>query len=296
MNAPLLSLRTIHQRFGPVVALDGVSMEAFPGQIVGLLGPNGAGKSSLIDVALGLTAPTSGEALLCGVAPRAAIRVGRVGALLQSGELVPGLRVRRTVETVASTMRSHIGVEAALEAAGIADLAGRKVGTLSGGQRQRLRYALALLPDPDVLIVDEPTTGMDAQARHHLLAELQRQASRGRVIVMATHYLAEAQQVCDRIVVLSKGRVLIDGPTDQVRARVNRKTVVATVPTHWVREVGSDAQVVGASTSDGWVRIRAQVADGDGLAARILQAGGHDLEITQPSLEDTFVQLTEEDQ
>ena len=196
-NAPALATRGLTRRFGPVRAVDGVDLTVPVGEVLALLGPNGAGKTTLLDMALGFSPPSDGTVRVLGSDPVAAVRQGRVGAVLQTGGLLEDLSVRETVAMVAGCHRRHIGVPAALERAGLTGLAGRRVKKCSGGERQRLRFALALLTDPELLILDEPTAGMDVRARHDFWDTMHAEADRGRTIVFATHFLPEAEDFAD---------------------------------------------------------------------------------------------------
>src|SRR5690625_528724 len=179
--------KVFRNRAASVTAVDGISLEIQTGSVVALLGPNGAGKTTTIDLILGLTSPTSGEITVLGKKPRAATVSGGVSAVLQSGGLLRDLRVGETVELIASTFPNPIPVSQALQRAGLTGLKNRKVAKCSGGEQQRLRFALALLPDPQLLILDEPTTGMDVNARAEFWETMHTEAAQGRTIVFATH-------------------------------------------------------------------------------------------------------------
>ena len=200
-----IDLRGLHKSFGTVRAVDGIDLAIAPGEVVAFLGPNGAGKTTTIDMLLGLARPDSGSVSVLGLDPNRAIAEGRVSAVMQSGGLLKDLTVGETVELTASFFRASRSVGEVLARAGIADIADRKVGKCSGGQQQRLRFALALLPDPDVIVLDEPTTGMDVEGRRDFWTALRTDASRGRTILFATHYLEEADAYADRIVLVSHG-------------------------------------------------------------------------------------------
>ena len=211
-------------------AVRGLDLRIRAGEVVALLGPNGAGKTTTLDIVLGLTKPTGGAGRVYGAEPREAVIAGRVSAVLQSGGLLRDLTVRETVELVGSLHPAARPVEEVLELAGLTDLGGRMVAKCSGGEQQRLRFALALLPDPDLLVLDEPTAGMDVKARRAFWATMHADADAGRTVVFATHYLEEADAFADRIVLMAQGRVVADGSTAEIRARATGRTVSATLP------------------------------------------------------------------
>ncbi len=300
MTAPALLVEDLRKTFrtpaGPVTAVDGLDLEIGRGEVVALLGPNGAGKTTTLDVVLGLTTATSGRAEVLGLPPREAVLDGRVSAVLQTGGLLRDLTVRETVELVASTYPRPAGVEEVMARAGVADLARRLVSRCSGGEQQRLRFALALLPDPELLVLDEPTAGMDVVGRREFWATMRADSSRGRTVVFATHYLEEADAFADRIVLVAAGRVVADGPTAEVRARAAGRVVHADLPpgpdpAGVVRRLETLPGVTAVTVQAGRVEVRSSDSD---LVARVLltELGGHDLEVATGSLEDAFVQLT----
>ncbi|MFW0182491.1 ABC transporter ATP-binding protein [Rothia sp. CCM 9417] len=217
--------QTFTSRTGTVEAVKDVSFTVAPGEVVALLGENGAGKSTLLDMLLGLASPTAGSVKICGTAPAQAVRAPRVAAVLQSGGLLKDLTVKDQVAMVAATYPTAPKVWAALEAAGIADIANRKIAKCSGGQQQKVRFAIALLSDPEILVLDEPTTGMDVKARAAFWESMHAQATLGKTILFATHYLEEAQDFADRIIMLSHGSVVADATTEQIRAQAGVRTV-----------------------------------------------------------------------
>jgi len=288
--------KTFQSRDGGVVhAVRGLDLRIGAGEVVALLGPNGAGKTTTLDIVLGLTKPTGGAARVYGADPREAILAGRVSAVLQSGGLLRDLTVRETVELVAGLHHAARPVEEVLERAGIADIGGRMVAKSSGGEQQRLRFALALLPDPDLLVLDEPTAGMDVKARREFWATMHADADAGRTVVFATHYLEEADAFADRIVMMAQGRVVADGTTAEIRARATGRTVSATLPANCrdaaLARLRARADVVEVEQQSERVRVRS--TDSDAVAAALLtELGGSELEITTGSLESAFLAIT----
>ena len=298
-QTPAVELTALTKSFAnggsAVHAVRGIDLTIHQGEVVAVLGPNGAGKTTTLDIVLGLTEPTGGRALVLGVRPRDAVRGGRVSAVLQTGGLLRDLTVRETVRMIASTYAVHAGVDAVIARADLTAVAHRKVSKCSGGEQQRLRFALALLPDPEVLVLDEPTAGMDVAARRAFWDVMQAEAAAGRTILFATHYLEEADAFADRIVLMARGRVVADAPTAEIRARATGRTVTARLD----RSSAADTlealrglDVVQEVTTDG-DRVTVTSTDSDHVARTLLsRPGSRDLEITTGSLETAFVALT----
>lgn len=302
-DAPAVRLTDLRKTFrtgeGEVVAVDSVSATIRPGEVVAFLGPNGAGKTTTLDVVLGLTEPTAGRAEVFGLKPRDAVRTGRISAVLQSGGLLADLKVRETVELIASMFQHPAGVDDVLRRAGIEDLANRLVSKCSGGEQQRLRFALSLLPEPDLLILDEPTAAMDVNARRDFWQAMHAEADAGRTVLFATHYLEEADNFADRILLIANGRVIADGSTEEIRAKATGRQVRASVPAGRmdaaVGQLRAMPEVTDVSIEDTarGRRLRIRSGDSDAVARRLLDdLGGFDLVITAGSLEDAFVALT----
>ena len=215
---------------GPVHAVRGIDLSIMPGETVALLGPNGAGKSTTIEMMLGLLRPDDGTLSVFGRSPQQAVDDGLVGAMLQSGALIRDLSVRELVEMMASLYRHPMAVDEVIALAGLRDAAGRRTQKLSGGQTQRVRFAVALVSNPDLLVLDEPTVAMDVEGRRDFWSAMRGYAARGKTVMFATHYLEEADANADRAVLMAHGRIVADGPTTEIKAAVGTRTIRATLP------------------------------------------------------------------
>ena len=288
-----IDARGVVKSFGSVHAVRGVDLTVRPGEIVAFLGPNGAGKTTTIDIILGLTTPDAGSIEVFGHSARGAVARGLVSAVLQSGGLLKDLTVRETVELTASLFAEKRPVDEALERAGIRNLARRKVGLCSGGEQQRLRFAMALVSDPALLILDEPTTGMDVEARRSFWNAIRADAARGRTVMFATHYLDEADEYADRIVLMRGGQIVADGSTTEIKNLVSGRFVQATIPDADLTVLASVPGV--DSVEAAGERITVHTRDSDALARHLLTSTtARDLEITAQNLESVFLTLTAE--
>ncbi len=277
---------------GPVHAVRGIDVSISRGETVALLGPNGAGKSTTIDMLLGLTAPDAGTVTLFGATPAQAISAGAIGAMLQTGSLIRDLSVRELIDMMASLFPNPFGVDEVLERTGIADIAARRTQKLSGGQTQRVRFAIALVSNPELLVLDEPTVAMDVEGRHGFWTTMREFAAGGRTVLFATHYLEEADAYADRAVLMAHGLVVADGPTTEIKARVGVRTIRATLPTTPLDALEALTGVVRAERRGESIVLTCSDSD---AAIRVLLArypDARDIEISGAGLEEAFLQLT----
>jgi ABC-2 type transport system ATP-binding protein len=293
---PAIVLSGVEKSFrapnGRVPALRGVDMAIEAGETTALLGPNGAGKSTSIDVLLGLTRPDRGHVSLLGGDPRRARDAGAAAAMLQAGALIRDVSVRELLSLMATIYPRPLGVDEVLDMTGIVDVAAQRTQKLSGGQVQRARFALALISDPQVLVLDEPTVGMDVESRRAFWASMRRFAARGRTVLFATHYLEEADANADQVIVLADGQVVADGPTTAIRGRVGVRRIRATLP-----DVAADrlAALPGVRTADRRGQaVTLMCSDSDEAVRALLASYPHasDIEISGAGIEDAFVELT----
>jgi ABC-2 type transport system ATP-binding protein len=286
-----VELRGIHKSFGQVQAVTGIDLVLEEGEIAAYLGPNGAGKTTTIDMILGLSKPDQGTVGVFGMAPVAAVQRGLISAVLQTGGLLKDLTLRETLALTATLFPDARPVDEVLNRAGIENIGDRLVGKCSGGEQQRLRFALALLPDPALMILDEPTAGMDVEGRRSFWNAIRKDAEQGRTVLFATHYLEEADAYADRIILLRHGRIVADGSSAEVRNLSTGRSVRATLP-------DSDRAALEKLPGVRSVEIRGdrviiQTTESDAVARYLLTtAGARDLEIVAHNLEDAFLALT----
>jgi ABC-2 type transport system ATP-binding protein len=289
-------VKTFRSPVGPVQAVRGVDIDIAPGETVALLGPNGAGKSTTIDMLLGLSTPDAGEVRVFGMTPADAIRRGAIGGMLQTGAVIGELTVRELVATMASLYPMPLDVDETLELAGIADLGRRMTNRLSGGQTQRVRFAVAMVSNPDLLVLDEPTVAMDVEGRVQFWQTMRRFTEGGKTVLFATHYLEEADANADRIILMARGQVVADGPATQIKATVGGRTLRATLPGADDVDLGELPGVRTAAVHGEAITL--QCSDSDATVRALLRdfPTVRDLEITGAGLEAAFLQLTGDDQ
>ncbi len=297
-RAGAIELRGLAKSFpgpqGPIAAVREFDATIAAGETVALLGPNGAGKSTTIDMLLGLLEPDAGEVSVFGRSPAQAVAAGAVGAMLQTGELIRDLSARELVAMVASLYPAPLAVEEALALTGAEDFADQRTQKLSGGQTQRVRSAIALVSDPELLVLDEPTVAMDVEGRSAFWATMREFAARGKTILFATHYLEEADAFADRAVLMAHGRIVADGPTNEIKAMVGSRTLRATLPGVAAEQL---ARLPGVSSAERrGEAIVLTCADSDAAIRALLAEHPHarDIEINAAGLEQAFLALTGE--
>jgi ABC-2 type transport system ATP-binding protein len=285
------TLTDVVKRYGTTTALDSLNLSLRPGEIVALLGPNGAGKSTSVRLMLGLTAPTSGTARVFGSDPRGTATRSRVGVMLQVARVTETLRVREHIDLFRSYYPRPLPIAEIVTAAQLHGIEDRMFGELSGGQKQRVLFALALCGDPDLLFLDEPTVGLDIESRRSLWKQIRSFASRGKTVLLTTHYLEEADALAHRIVVINKGRVVSEGTPGEIKRMSGGRQIrcQTTLSLEFLRGLPS---VTSVEENRGVVVVTAQHAE---LVVReMLQLDDSlsGLEIASPALEDAFLALT----
>jgi ABC-2 type transport system ATP-binding protein len=288
--------RGLTKSYGPLPAVRGIDLSIAPGETVALLGPNGAGKSTTIDMILGLSRPDAGKVSVFGQPPDQAVRAGSIGAMLQTGAVVQYLSIRELLHLVASLYPHPLSVGEVLELAGLSDLADRQTTKLSGGQSQRVRFAISLVGDPDLLVLDEPTAALDVEGRHEFWDSMRAVARQGKTVLFATHYLEEADAFADRIVVMAKGRIVADGAPSQIKAKVGTRTIRATALDLDVTEARRLPGVTSAERLGDQIVLTCADADAALYALLGSHAGIRDIEVRGAGLEEAFLELTGHDE
>lgn len=292
VNENAVELREARKHYGAVEALRGVDLAIAQGESVAILGPNGAGKTTAISLMLGLRRPTSGQARLFGMDPGDRRARSRCGVMLQESGVSDVLQVRETVDLFRSYYPNPLSLDRALGMAGLEEQARVKVGKLSGGQRQRLYYALAVCGDPDAVFLDEPTVGMDVESRRAFLDGIEEFARQGRTIVLTTHYLREADELADRIVVIDRGVVIADDSPGRIKARVAGRKVTFSVSPE-LSEVDLAGLPYTQLQIDG-ERVRLLSNEPEAVMSALFRRdlAIRELEVVGADLEDAFIGLT----
>jgi ABC-2 type transport system ATP-binding protein len=291
MNA--IALTDVSKSYGSVLAVDALSLTIEPGRTVALLGPNGAGKSTTINMMLGLLRPTAGQIQIFGNSPGQAVSRGEIGAMLQSGTLIPELTVRELVDFVRRLYPDPLSLDEILRMADLTDLVKRRTDKLSGGQSQRVRFALAIAGAPRLLVLDEPTAAMDVESRLRFWESMRAYASAGRTVLFATHYLEEADENSDRVIVITRGRIVADGTAAEIKAGVSGHTVSFALGAQSAAGLDALPGVTGVEIHSGTVTLRTSDADATVAALyRGTQLDVRDLQLSGADLEDAFLALT----
>jgi len=291
-----IELRGLEKTFsspaGAVRAVRGIDVEVHEGETVALLGPNGAGKSTTVDMLLGLQRPDAGTVAVFGGPPEQAVGAGRVGAMLQEGGVLRDLTVRELVAMMAALFPEPLDVDEALRLAQLSEITDRRSERLSGGERQRLRFAVALVSDPDLLVLDEPTVGMDVESRRAFWSTVRELSAHGKTFLFATHYLEEADAYADRVVLMAHGRVVADGPPTEIKAIVGSRTIRATLPNVPLEELERLPGVTHAERHGESVALSCSDSDAALRELIVRHPEARDIEVRGAGLEDAFVQLT----
>jgi ABC-2 type transport system ATP-binding protein len=287
------SLEGVGKNYGEIRALQNVDFSVRAGQVVALLGPNGAGKTTAVKLLLGLLQPNSGKARVFGGDPTNPENRMRTGAMLQVGRVPETLRVREHIDLFSSYYPKPMPLEEVLAAAGLKKLRDRKFGDLSGGQRQRTLFALAICGDPDLLFLDEPTVGLDVEARRALWEEIRRLVDHGKTVLLTTHYLEEADALADRVAVINQGKIIAEGTPSEIKAQNSGKrircvtalSVASLLRIPGVTDARQDREAVEIRAGEAEAVVRALLASDPSLSG---------LEISSAGLEDAFLALTQD--
>ena len=293
-RAGVARLENVNKSYGTVQALVDFNFEVRPGELVALLGPNGAGKTTAIKLLLGLAMPNCGKVSVFGGDPASTATHTRVGAMLQVGRVPETLRVWEHIDLFSSYYPNPLPLKETLAIAGLEDLRDRKFGVLSGGQKQRVLFALAICGNPDLLFLDEPTVGLDVEARHLLWDEIRKLLGRGKTVVLTTHYLEEADALADRVGVINKGTIIAEGTPAEIKSRTAGKRIrcITDLPATLIQDMPGvsavqqdrGAMVIHTSRAEDVLR---------GLLKLDLEVSG--IEVSSAGLEDAFLALTRED-
>ncbi len=293
LDATVASLDGVSMKYGNIRALRGVDFQVRSGEVVALLGPNGAGKTTAVKLLLGLLQPNAGKAQVFGGDPTNPENRMRTGAMLQVGRVPETLRVREHIDLFSSYYPKPMPPAEVLAAAGLEKLGDRKFGDLSGGQRQRVLFALAICGDPDLLFLDEPTVGLDVEARRMLWDEIRRMVSRGKTVLLTTHYLQEADELADRVAVINQGEIIAQGTPSEIKAKTAGKKIrcITSLSLSALRQIPG---VTDAREDREAVELHGVAVEP--IVRELLQqdASLSGLEITSAGLEEAFLALTQD--
>jgi ABC-2 type transport system ATP-binding protein len=284
--------RNLKKSYGEVVALRDLTLEIYAGELLALLGPNGAGKTTLVRMLLGLARPDSGSISVLGSDPHLGQVQTRIGAMLQVGRVPETLKVREHIDLFSSYYPAPLPIAETLKIAGIEDIQERPYGELSGGQKQRVLFGIALCGNPDVLFLDEPTVGLDVEARRLMWAQIRTLIGRGKTVLLTTHYLNEADALADRILVLDKGTIVAEGTPAEIKARAMGKQIRCSSRLS-LEEIRQIPGVLSAKADRNAFELQVNAAEP--VVRELLQRDSWlgDLEVTNAGLEEAFLALTQ---
>jgi ABC-2 type transport system ATP-binding protein len=292
-NNIIAELSGVYKRYGNTVALDGIDLEVPGGKLLAILGPNGAGKTTAISLLLGLTRPDAGKFTLFGKSPMLLEARRQVGVMMQEVTLAPELRARDLIDLTASYYPNPLTVEEVMKLTNTTPLAKRPYGKMSGGQKRQVQFAMALVGRPKLLFLDEPTAGMDVQAREMMWSMMRQLVRGGTAIVLTTHYLEEAEALADHVVVLAKGRMVAQGSVDEIRTRVARKQIFCLTKLN-IDEINKWSGVQGVSKDK--QRLNITVIEAEDVVRRLLEEDNdlRELEVSRAGLAEAFTEITQE--
>ncbi len=289
---PAVELEQVTKNYGSVQALKGISLTIDPGEVVAILGPNGAGKTTAISLMIGMRRPSSGRVMLFGENPRRARDREHIGVMLQESGMPGTLKVHELVELFRRFHSHAMTTQEAIKLAGLEEKSNSRLAQLSGGQKQRVYFALALVGNPEVLFLDEPTTGLDVESRLVFWEQITRQVEQGKTIILTTHNLEEADALARRIVLINLGQIIADGTPEQIKGKVGGKRISFRAPHTTLEElnalVGPQAFQQRGNTFEMLTR------DPDAVLTTLTKHGVElgDLEVVGAGLEEAFLQLT----
>ena len=293
LSPVVASLDRVNKNYGPVRALNAVDFRVRAGEVVALLGPNGAGKTTAVKLLLGLLQPNSGKARVFGGDPTNPENRMRTGAMLQVGRVPETLRVREHIDLFSTYYEKPMAASEVLSVAGLENLKNRKFGELSGGQKQRVLFALAICGNPDLLFLDEPTVGLDVEARRMLWDQIRQLVRRGKTVLLTTHYLQEADALADRIAVINKGEIIAEGTPSEIKAQTAGKKIrcITTVSLSELRQIAGVTEV-----REDREAVEIHAAEAEPVLRELLarDASLSGLEVTSAGLEEAFLALTQD--
>jgi len=290
----VVRVRELKKSYGNVLALNGLNLEIRPGELVALLGPNGAGKTTLVKLLLGSARPDAGTVSVFGANPHLGQVQSRLGAMLQVGRVPETLRVREHIDLFSTYYPNPLPIDETLAIAGLADIRDRAYGELSGGQKQRVLFAIAICGNPDLLFLDEPTVGLDVEARRMMWAQIRTLIARGKTVLLTTHYLNEADALADRILVLNKGSVIAEGTPAEIKARAMGKQIRCSsrLPLDDIKQIPG---VLSVTADRNFFELQVNAAEP--VVRELLRRDPWlgDLEVMNAGLEEAFLMLTKKD-